>query len=1046
MKHVGDITKLHGYDLPPVDVITGGSPCQDLSVAGKRAGMLHEANGDAETTRSGLFYDQIRIIKEMREAHVQEPAGSDQLVRGVRYPRYSIWENVPGALSAGKEKGEAFQAVLTEFVRIVEPDAPPVPMPDKGKWPTAGCLYDPMGRWSVAWRVHDLQYWGCPQRRKRLCVLCDFDGASAPWLLFDPQYGGEAEDTPPVETESDPRTEPRSEVQPLGEGLCRNSQSSQPPRQGVAEGTEDGSGGASYTLKVRGGVEVDSNGRKAGKGPLVQTELSGTLGVSQDQTLIQPYVQQVEDFCAAVNASAKHQQDLIQSDLGVARTLAPGTHAAGSHLTKTLVTGLDPSPCLNDSHQQTYVMAAGETGQGYWQPGIQTLRAEGENRPSRPSNVVVMAEGLDAYNQGATGETSMTITAKRSDPNHVPCVMAFTQNQREEIRDLEDTAGGLAAENGSHQQTYVAVDVYNQSVDGEVAASLTAASGGSNTSGPKVLSAGFKPRQGAAARSLGYEEEMSPTVNTDENYGVLCLNDQGGGVMNITEDMTNALRAQMKHHEPIVYNGETVTCPTNKQTPTAGDPCHTLTDDTRNYLVYENHSQDSRYKDLGDISETVSAKYGTGGNNQPLVLESNQNHATVTDSGIVNTLPSAMGMGGGYVPMVVDEPKAYGIDQQGGKGGANYAEDVCPAVLSDSHGTPHAVCYGIDHVVTTGGNCTAQGPCYYEETEATLKAAGPHAVAYGISAYDSNAMKSSNPHSGIYEADSARTLDLNGGSPACNQGGVAIVEPVPIEGNGQRESHRGDGYGESGDPMFTLNSTEHHAVAESYQDTVGALMASGYDKLGTQEAANDMYVVGRNWDGSETSPTLTKNNAGGNQRMPDKDNFNAVLQEGVECMQNGWYQSTGDQAPSLLARDYKDPPVVKKPKSVVRRLTPVECERLQGFPDHWTDLGEWTDSKGKKHKDADSPRYKALGNSIGLPFWQDLAARIAAQYDRPVTLGSLFDGISGFPVCFKLAGGVPVWSSEIEEFCVAVAKKHFGDDDTGEVGDFDEAIQRRHET
>ena len=501
-----------------------------------------------------------------------------------------------------------------------------------------------------------------------------------------------------------------------------------------------------------GGIEVDSHGRKAGKGPLVQTELSGTLGVSQDQTLIQP---------------------------------------------------------------------------------------------------------------GG--------------------VMAFTQNQREEIRDLEDTAGGLAAENGSH--------------------------------------------------------------------------------------------------EPIVY---------------------------------ENHSQDSRYKDLGDISETVSAKYGTGGNNQPLVLESNQNHATVTDSGVVNTLPSAMGMGGGYVPMVVDEPKGftnrgydsgdvaetlrsdphgaypmtYGIDQQGGKGGANYAEDVCPAVLSDSHGTPHA-------------------------------------VAYGISAYDSNAMKSSNPHSGIYEADSARTLDLNGGSPACNQGGVAIVEPVPIEGNGQRESHRGDGYGDSGDPMFTLNSTEHHAVAESYQDTVGALMASGYDKLGTQEAANDMYVVGRNWDGSETSPTLTKNNAGGNQRMPDKDNFNAVLQEGVECMQNGWYQSTGDQAPSLLARDYKDPPVVKKPRSVVRRLTPVECERLQGFPDGWTDLGEWTDTKGKKHKEADSPRYKALGNSIGLPFWQWLAERIAAQYDRPVTLGSLFDGIGGFPLVFERCGGKAVWASEIEEFPIAVTKKHF---------------------
>ena len=841
--------------------------------------MKHESIGDDETTRSGLFYDQIRIIKEMREAYVQEPGWSDQLVRPARY---SVWENVPGALSANN--GEAFQAVLTEFVRIVEPETPPVPMPDKGKWPNAGELRDELGRWSLAWRIHDLQYWGCPQRRKRLCVLCDFDGDTAGWILFDPQYGGEAEDTETLEAESDTGTRPRSEVQPLGEGMSGHLEQSGAEGQGVAQGTEDGAGGPSYTLKVRGGIEVDSHGRKAGKGALVQTELSGTLGVSQDQTLIQ-----LDEFCAAVNADAKHQQDLIQHDQGVARTLAPGTHAAG---------------------------------------------------------------------------------------------------------------------------------------------------GGSNTSGPKIMSSGFKPRQSAAARDIGYEEEKSPTILTDANCSVLCLNDQGGEQMAVSYDQTSTLRAQMKHHEPIVYNGE-----------------------------------------------TVSAKYGTGGNNQPRVLESNQNHATITDSGVVNTLPSAMGMGGGYVPMIVDEPTAYsidkavttganctaggdcaheeytpplttdrphavayGIDQQGGKGGANYAEDVCPAVLSDSHGTPHAVAYGIDHVVTTGGNCTAQGPCYYEETEATLKAAGPHAVAYGISAYDSNAMKSPNPHSGVYEADTSRTLDLNGGSPACNQGGVAIVEPVPIEGNGQRESHRGDGYGGSGDPMFTLNSTEHHAVAESYQDTTGSLMASGYDKLGTQEAMNDMYVVGKNWDGTDTAPTLTKNNAGGNQRMPDKDNFNAVLQDGVECMQNGWYQATGDMSPSLLARDYKDPPVVKKPRSVVRRLTPKECERLQGFPDDWTNLGEWTDSKGKKHKDADSPRYKALGNSIGLPFWQWLAERICAQYDRPVTMGSLFDGISGFPVCFARNGGIPVWSSEIEEFPIAVAKKHFGDDETGEVGDFYEIYQRTHKT
>ena len=111
--------------------------------------------------------------------------------------------------------------------------------------------------------------------------------------------------------------------------------------------------------------------------------------------------------------------------------------------------------------------------------------------------------------------------------------------------------------------------------------------------------------------------------------------------------------------------------------------------------------------------------------------------------------------------------------------------------------------------------------------------------------------------------------------------------------------------------------------------------------------------------------------------------------------------------------------------AVVRRLTPLECERLQGFPDHWTDIGEWVDSNGKKRKEADSPRYKALGNSIALPFWDWLAGRICAQYDRPITMGSLFDGIGGFPYVFQKHGATAVWASEIESFPMAVTKARF---------------------
>ena len=102
---------------------------------------------------------------------------------------------------------------------------------------------------------------------------------------------------------------------------------------------------------------------------------------------------------------------------------------------------------------------------------------------------------------------------------------------------------------------------------------------------------------------------------------------------------------------------------------------------------------------------------------------------------------------------------------------------------------------------------------------------------------------------------------------------------------------------------------------------------------------------------------------------------------------------------------------------------------MQGFPDGWTDIGDWVDFIGKKHKGADGPRYKALGNSIALPFWEWMAERICAYYDRPVLLGSLFDGIGGFPLAFSRHGGIPVWASEIEAFPIAVTKLHFPEEE-----------------
>lgn len=231
MKHLGDITKINGAEIEAVDVITGGSPCQDLSIAGKRAGLAG--------ARSGLFMEQVRIVKEMR-AHDRESGRTGDMVR----PRFMVWENVPGAFSSNK--GQDFAAVLEEIIRIAEPEAPDIEVPEKG-WNTWGGYHDEVGgRWSVAWRVHDAQHWGVPQRRRRISIVADFGGDTAGEILF--------------ERKSVSRH--LAESGASGERLAGNAES-----------------GSSYAVRIRGGCDG------GGKGALVQEDKSGTLGTGNDQTI-----------------------------------------------------------------------------------------------------------------------------------------------------------------------------------------------------------------------------------------------------------------------------------------------------------------------------------------------------------------------------------------------------------------------------------------------------------------------------------------------------------------------------------------------------------------------------------------------------------------------------------------------------------------------------------------------------------------------------------------------------------------------------------------
>ncbi len=512
MTHLGNISEVSGSEIEPVDIITFGSPCQDMSVAGKREGL----GGN----RSSLFYEAIRIIKEMREA------------TNGKYPRYIVWENVPGAFSSNK--GEDFRAVLTEICKVKETD---VSVPKPSKWENAGRI---MGEgFSIAWRLLDAQYWGVPQRRQRIYLVADFDGGSAGKILFE-------------------------------------------------------------------------------------------------------------------------------------------------------------------------------------------------------------SEGLSGYS-----------------------------------------------------------------------------------------AQGFKSWQDAAN---GITESVGETGSDS--------------------------------------------------------------------LMFENHSQDTRYRGPLTVAQTVSSTYGTGGNNQPFVLQTPK------------TLKIRCGCEGG------------------GKG----------ALIQD------------DLSATLGTN-----------NDQTLF----QPRAFGVCAKNSNSMKSDNPNSGFYEAETSRTLDANGGNPTCNQGGIAV-----IEGNGSRPSHKGDGYKES-DIMYTLNATEQHAVA--FADVHATLSANDGPKGPSSQmmkkpeenfVGEPSYGIGRpamnqGYNASfsfqieeEVEPTLVAAGASGvayPRFSSSKASFFTEANE--EC------------ANTLVATDYKDPPIVNDGENtdyIVRRLTPTECARLQGFPDWWCDelgIAEPTDEDIAKWREIFNTHAKAMGKT-----------------------------------------------------------------------------------
>ena len=602
MKHYGNISAMNGAEVEPVDIITFGSPCQDMSVAGKRAGL--------DGSRSNLFYEAVRIIKEMRCA------------TDGKYPKYVVWENVPGAFSSNK--GDDFRCVLESVCQIKDETAV-ISQPDK--WFPAGEIVG--DDFSVAWRVLDAQYWGVPQRRKRIFLVADFAGRRAGKILFE------------------------------SEGLSGYSAKSLRSWQETACRVGKGTASSSLCLNDQGGNRMD---------------------VSEDVT--------------------------------------------------------------------------------------STLRAEA---------------------------------------HHPPCVM---ENKEE--------SGAVRTEK---------------------------------------YSAGFCTEHSAKSRTIGYEEEKSPTLRAGTVPAAVAL---------------------------------------------------------------DNHPIDSRIK--------------------------------VSENGVFETLTSRMGTGGNNVPLVM---KIRSGCEGGGKG---------PLIQTDKSATLS---------------------CNNDQTLFEPK-------VYGICSKDSNAMKSDNPYSGFYEADTSRTIDGNGGNPSCNQGGMAVVA---VQGSmiGRADKNGPQGSGVNEDVSFTLDSVDRHAVAY------------GIDRAAFNQGINAKYNIAVE---EELEPTIVAKGPG------------AVAEPTYSIGKGTHFTHAGkDVSPTLTATDYKDPPAVNDSSEtayIVRRLTPTECARLQGFPDWWcSDLGTekptdeeiayWRDvfethrtvtgvaSKPKSDKQlikwitnphSDSAEYKMWGNGIALPCAAFVLAGIVCFHSR----------------------------------------------------------------
>ena len=417
MEHYGDITKIDGHNVPLVDIVCGGSPCQDLSVAGKRAGL------DGE--RSGLFMEQIRIVKEMRDESLRQlrMRGANDISRVI--PRFMVWENVPGAFSSNR--GEDFRVVLEEICRVKDKDAS-IPMPEGGRWSTSGCIVG--DGYSVAWRVHDAQFWGVPQRRKRIALVADFGGQCAPEILFERKsVSGDitesGEQRKDVAANTGICTKETSKCLNGWDVQSKHIQSEDGTAESLYAGECRYGGGESYVMQS---ISFQERAGKpgGGKGILIQNDRTGALSTLNNQ----PVCYGISAYESNAMKSANPNSGIYKAD--TTRTLDNnGGNPACNQGGMVVLEGNGSRPShRGDGYKESdvsFTLNSTEVHGVCWDgkqiaPTLTANNAGGQRMPDKDNFNAVITYGLDraSFNQGKNAqydfqiqeELAQTIVAK----------------------------------------------------------------------------------------------------------------------------------------------------------------------------------------------------------------------------------------------------------------------------------------------------------------------------------------------------------------------------------------------------------------------------------------------------------------------------------------------------------------------------------------------------------------------------------------------------------------------------------------------------------